>query len=95
MTAQLIEGKTVAEQVETEVRAEIADLAARGVKPGIAVIESAPRPNPIAVSADSRCTAQMPAASSRPTGCSRSISMSMCRPLWRSKTWLGSSELPA
>lgn len=38
MTAQLIEGKTVAEQVETEVRAEIAELAARGITPGIAVI---------------------------------------------------------
>ncbi|MBW3671053.1 MAG: bifunctional methylenetetrahydrofolate dehydrogenase/methenyltetrahydrofolate cyclohydrolase FolD [Acidobacteria bacterium] len=38
MTAQLIEGKTVAEQVESELRSEIAELAARGITPGIAVI---------------------------------------------------------
>jgi methylenetetrahydrofolate dehydrogenase (NADP+)/methenyltetrahydrofolate cyclohydrolase len=34
----LIEGKKVAEQVETEVRTDIAELAARGITPGIAVI---------------------------------------------------------
>lgn len=38
MTAQIIEGKTVAEQIESELRSEIAELAARGITPGIAVI---------------------------------------------------------
>ncbi len=38
MTAQLIEGKKVAEQVEQELRSEIAELASQGIKPGIAVI---------------------------------------------------------
>lgn len=38
MTARLIEGKKVAEGVEAELRSEIAELAARGITPGIAVV---------------------------------------------------------
>lgn len=38
MTATWIEGKPVAEQVESEVRSEIESLTSRGITPGIAVI---------------------------------------------------------
>ena len=38
MTAQIIDGKAIAEQVRTEIVAEVEKLAARGVKPGVATI---------------------------------------------------------
>ncbi len=38
MTAQIIDGKAIAEQVRAEIVAEVEKLAARGVKPGVATI---------------------------------------------------------
>jgi methylenetetrahydrofolate dehydrogenase (NADP+)/methenyltetrahydrofolate cyclohydrolase len=38
MTAQMIDGKAIAEQVRAEIVAEVEKLAARGVKPGVATI---------------------------------------------------------
>ena len=38
MTAQIIDGKAIAEQVRAEIVAEVGKLAARGVKPGVATI---------------------------------------------------------
>jgi methylenetetrahydrofolate dehydrogenase (NADP+) / methenyltetrahydrofolate cyclohydrolase len=38
MAAQIIDGKAIAEQVREEIKAEVAELAARGVKPGVATI---------------------------------------------------------
>ncbi len=38
MTAQIIDGKAIAEQVRAEIVAEVAKLAARGIKPGVATI---------------------------------------------------------
>ena len=38
MTAQIIDGKAIAEQVRAEIVAEVGRLAARGVKPGVATI---------------------------------------------------------
>ena len=38
MTAQIIDGKGIAEQIREEIKAEVAALAARGVTPGVATI---------------------------------------------------------
>jgi len=38
MAAQIIDGKAIAEQVREEIKAEVAELATRGVKPGVATI---------------------------------------------------------
>jgi methylenetetrahydrofolate dehydrogenase (NADP+)/methenyltetrahydrofolate cyclohydrolase len=38
MAAQIIDGKAIAEQVREEIKAEVAALATRGVKPGVATI---------------------------------------------------------
>ena len=38
MAAQIIDGKAIAEQVREEIKAEVAQLAAKGVKPGVATI---------------------------------------------------------
>ncbi len=38
MAAQIIDGKAIAEQVREEIKAEVAALAAKGVKPGVATI---------------------------------------------------------
>lgn len=38
MAAQIIDGKAIAAQVREEIKAEVAKLAARGVKPGVATI---------------------------------------------------------
>ena len=38
MTAQIIDGKAIAEQVRAEIVAEVEKLAARGIKPGVATI---------------------------------------------------------
>ncbi len=38
MAAEIIDGKAIAEQVREEIKAEVAKLAARGVKPGVATI---------------------------------------------------------
>jgi len=38
MTAQIIDGKAIAEQVRGEIKAEVAKLGARGVRPGVATI---------------------------------------------------------
>jgi methylenetetrahydrofolate dehydrogenase (NADP+) / methenyltetrahydrofolate cyclohydrolase len=38
MAAQIIDGKAIAEQVREEIKAEVAKLAANGVKPGVATI---------------------------------------------------------
>ena len=38
MAAQIIDGKAIAEQVREEIKAEVAKLAASGVKPGVATI---------------------------------------------------------
>jgi methylenetetrahydrofolate dehydrogenase (NADP+) / methenyltetrahydrofolate cyclohydrolase len=38
MTAQIIDGKAIAEQIREEIKAEVAQLATRGVKPGVATI---------------------------------------------------------
>jgi len=38
MAAQIIDGKAIAEQIREEIKAEVAQLATRGVKPGVATI---------------------------------------------------------
>ena len=38
MAAQIIDGKAIAEQVREEIKAEVAALATKGVKPGVATI---------------------------------------------------------
>ena len=38
MAAQIIDGKAIAEQVREEIKAEVAQLATKGVKPGVATI---------------------------------------------------------
>lgn len=38
MTAQIIDGKAIAEQVREEIKAEVAKLGARGVRPGVATV---------------------------------------------------------
>ncbi len=38
MAAQIIDGKAIAEQVREEIKAEVATLAAKGIKPGVATI---------------------------------------------------------
>ena len=38
MAAQIIDGKAIAERVREEIKAEVAELATRGVKPGVATI---------------------------------------------------------